>query len=723
MAEALWLQEARNVIDEPGAGFHVEFCPENARAFKRLLDQGYFTLTNAYYEPIGGCIMGQPLFGVGDTTSAAWDTTGASWGADADCPKPLYEPYTNARTQAMSYRATGEDWTLTQKTAFGWGQPFLFQFVTYSKSGSQTGEMMAVEFGGVWRLRLYATGRATLARKDAAEVYQQVGSFDWMAGQWAPSQHWLWVYQVGPKLVIRNRGGTADGEPKGFAFWDETAQEEPEKPGQFHALREGKVKFSGEGYIAIGCAAQKFDLDEGDPITSKFAQTSIAQVGIAGEGSTQGVASYVTGLHTDGVTRPTVTVYDTTAGVWPAVGDATSRYGLRYDVEWTTEGDSTFYLLATDIVVPRTTRSTGTTGTNVLALSGVADKRLSLHREGEMDREGFAADLFTADGALAGYVQPNMLVRYNSDGVDRFRGYTTNATWQTISDANPTIGNLGLECEGLWSRFKRALWPGGQPFDGQRLTACLTSLMDAAGLESSEYAIVDDPFIVPTQPEGEPPAFVYRAGDTIDRILEELRENLFGTWLVAYFRVTDGVFVVDYAKPITGAITANFYQSNALAIAAGEPRQVILDGTFHQTLDQSEQANVVTVIGQDANREPLLARATDWASIRTSTAANFVGEPWHLIVQDPGFVTQGACNWVCRSLFDRHRNPRILAEWRSIRVDLWPGDLVQLWGSAYGGATYQIKGIQLDRASDGDESEPLGRATYSAEMVIGAPPS
>ena len=717
MAEQLYLQEARSVIAEPGLGLHVDFAPENAKGFKALLDKGHYALTNAYYEPVGGVVMGQPLFGVGDTTSTDWDTTGEHWAPDADCPRCLYEPYTNAYQQAMAYRASGEDWTLEQKVALGWGRPFCLQFLTYNKAGSQTSEMLTVEFGGVWRMRLYATGKATLDRRDANEVYQPIGAFDWMASQWAPSMHWLWVYQVGPKLVIRNRGEAGDGEPKGYAYWDETAAEAPDVPGVYHALREGKIKISGSGYIAIGCSEQVFDQDSGDPVASKLEQVAASGVGVAGEGSTQPVATYVTGRHTDGTTQPTTTVYNQSGAVWPqTTPPAAACTGLTYAVEWTTDGDATYYLLAVDIVVPRTTVSSGTTGVDVIATAGVADKNLSLHREGDLTREGMSASLFCAGSPLSSYVQPNMAVRYVSGGSTRFRGYTANATWQTIADASSTVGLLNLECDGLWSRFRRALWPGGRPFDGLRLTDCLVALAEAAGLTSAEYSIVDDPFVIPTQPEGEPPAFVFRPGDTIDRVLEELRENFFGLWLTAYFRVSDGVFVVEHASPTTGSVAANFYSSAAAAAAAGDPGQVVLDGSYHETLDQSEMANVVTVIGQDANRQWLLARCADWASIRTPGAANFVGEPWQLVIADPGLCTQAAVNWVCRSLFDRHRYPKILAEWRSVRVDLWPGDLVYISGANYN-KTYQIKGVQFDRAADGDAADTMGRATYSAERV------
>ena len=87
--------EIRNALDRAGIAMrtlnrqvHLRFDRELDvatihKAFKDLLDSGYFDLDNAYHEVIGGVIMGQPLFGVGDTTSTDWDTTGASWAADA----------------------------------------------------------------------------------------------------------------------------------------------------------------------------------------------------------------------------------------------------------------------------------------------------------------------------------------------------------------------------------------------------------------------------------------------------------------------------------------------------------------------------------------------------------------------------------------------------------------------------------------------------------------
>jgi hypothetical protein len=106
----------------------------------------------------------------------------------------------------------------------------------------------------------------------------------------------------------------------------------------------------------------------------------------------------------------------------------------------------------------------------------------------------------------------------------------------------------------------------------------------------------------------------------------------------------------------------------------------------------------------------------DWASVRDRTVWNYVGAVYPLIVADPGLATQAAVNYVCRSLFDRHRYPRINARWRSHRVDLWPGDVVELVGPAYG-QTYRLTGITAELAADGDAADPLGRSIYQGELI------
>lgn len=739
MSEQIILQEPRYVISEPGLGIHVGFGPESVYPLQKQMQAGLFSITNAYIEPVGGYLMGQPLFGVEATTSTDWETTGDNWTSDVDTPRFLFDPFTGTKVAGMSYHATGEDWTLTSREAFPAGAPLLMQFATfdrtYQNQEERSGERLTVEFGSYWKLRLFATGRALLDKKQIIAPalvtesptyeWETVSSFDWMVGQWAPSQHWLWIYEVGANLIIRNVSGPTDGEYRGTLYQDKAPVTDPET-NMKHALGEGYVRFSGEGYIAIGCSRQKFEKGDDDESTSWFAQTYLSSVGLANEGSTQPVIPYVWGLRPDGTTPATVTVFDQNFAAWPTIATVFGpNTGLSWNAQWQTSALTTSYISAFDIIVPQTQVLSPGSGTDILALSGVADRNISVTREGDLTRERSSVEVFTYGTPLAAYVQPNMTYRYVSDGVTRFLGYTSGADWNTEADLNgDVVGVLSLEADGLWSRFKRSLWPGGAAFDGQRLTDVLVKLAEAAGLNSTLYEIVDDPWVIPgpLDPEADEPANYYRPGTSIDRILEDLRENFFGLWLRMYFRLTDGKFVVEYTTSYTSftpaSISAYFYETNDAATAALSPWQVILAGSYKETLDQSEQYNVVTVMGQSKNKEPLVAKAVDWASIRDSSVFNWVGEPWYLIVADPGFQDQGSVNWVCRSLFDRHRNPKVYAEWSSIRVDLQPDDYVQLVGPGYG-SIYKIKGVRLAKGNSGDEADPMGRAVYSAEKVIG----
>ena len=93
-----------------------------------------------------------------------------------------------------------------------------------------------------------------------------------------------------------------------------------------------------------------------------------------------------------------------------------------------------------------------------------------------------------------------------------------------------------------------------------------------------------------------------------------------------------------------------------------------------------------------------------------------VAEVWPLVVADPSLQTQPAVDLVCRRLYEKHRNPRILAQWKSIRTNVFPGDVVTLSGANYG-INVQLDGISFESASEGDAADPAGRASYSGEVV------
>jgi hypothetical protein len=717
VAAQLWLQEARNVIHEPGCAYHWEFTPQTVETLRRALDSGYLRMEGMYHDRTSGVLMAQPSFDLSDMDVADWDFSGSDvpsdWASNAESPSPWYTEAGGTYTRALAHRGDGA-WTAISDNA-EWGEPRWLRWVTYDRENASRAEVLTVYFGIVWRLRLFGTGKADLAKQDlGAGAYTVCAVFDWLAdGRYSPATHWLWIYEIGPRLVIRSMLNDFDGRRNlGLVYYDDAPGVDPTDPDQRqHALRAGPYHIEGEGLITLSCCRQMF-ADYPDPLLELVEADT---VGIAGEGSTQPLSVTLAGWSSDGVLEPTVTAEDENGSAWPQTGGAfvPARHKLRWSLGWVADEEQTYFLSGLDLALARVIGSDGAAGTQIIGTA--ADKQLTLAREGGLDRERFTASLVAME-SLAHHVQPNMLVRLVDGGATRFRGFTSGADWKGIADADTeSIGALSLQAEGLWRRFTRAVWPGGEPFDGRKLTDCLADVVRTAGLAPAEYSIASDPYTLPSVPEGDAPALVYRPGTKIDRILADLREKFFGTRLQMYFRMTDGVFVVA-AAPTSTSPAAYFYQTSALAIAGGTPGQVILSGTYEQTLDDSEMANLVAVIGQGPDEQPLLARAMDWASVRDRTVWNYVGAVYPLIVADPGLATQAAVNYVCRSLFDRHRYPRINARWRSHRVDLWPGDVVELVGPAYG-QTYRLTGITAELAADGDAADPLGRSIYQGELI------
>jgi len=605
-----------------------------------------------------------------------------------------------------------DDWTMTSATDAAPGQAFYVRFVTFARP-EDGGSALTITFGGVWRLMLYATGQAELDSR-ANGSWEQQAQFRWMAApRFERADHWLWIYETGARLVVRNMELGKGGATLGVTVYDATAPVTPGDPSQTpHALRSGPWSFAGGQPMVLGCTPQAFTAG-----TVTLSQPECASVGLAGEGSTQQVVVHVWGTATDGQIVPQVQAFNDSGDPWPPAGSADTPslgLGLRWQVSWDNPVWSTFLLAGLDLTLPPTAVNDGSVGTNLLALDGVADRRVSLAREGDLTHERLDATFLASGAALAAYIRPNMSLRYVVGGLTCFRGLTDDAEWAVMADAAPPLGTLTLSAAGLWKRFTKAVWPGGPPFDGRKLTDCLADVAAAAGLPPAACSIVDDPYTLPPTPDGEAPSWVFRPGTRLDRILSRLRESFFGTWLTCYFRLTDGLFVVDYTTP--ASVAASFYQTTALAAAAGVPQQVILADSYAETLDERGMANLVIVTGQAPDGSPLTARAVDWSSIRDSTSANYVGEVWPELHVDAALTSQGAVNAVCRSLFDRLRRPRVLAQWRSVRVDLWPGQVVSLLGPSYGGS-YVLRAMQLEQSANGVAAGALGLAVYRAEKL------
>lgn len=725
MAEQLYLQEARLYPAELGAALTYDFGSGNAEAYRELLKQGAFEASGLFHDPIGGVLMGVPDEDFADFTGTGQGDSAASWSS----VNPAFKRGTAVSDEfyAAAMQFTGDkatEWELlgadTEAGTAKW-----LRLITYADTQSP----IEVRFGGKWRLRLLDSGEAELAAwvdevdgdgNVTGGDYQARTRFRWMAtGRFQESMHWLWVYEIGRKLVIRSWFKNLDGETAGVAVEDTApyvdAEAEPDADGNLpeHALGPGAWTYIGTGPVTIAESAQSF-------VAQTATLTHVQPVELV-NGSTQPVEVTTFGHGTPTVT---VTTTDQDDNSWPQTGSSFSpaKTKLNWSLSWETAADASYYLACLALKLPRLLASDGNTGTDVagLVLSDPADvalKHVDLVREGDLTRERLSVRFSAYRHNLAAYVQPNMLLRYVIDGTTAFRGLTDGGEWGNVIDSSPQTGELSLEAQGLWKRFRKARWAGLAPFDGRRLVDVVAELVEAAGLDSSQYDITSDwDYVFPTPPDGEPPALVFRPGTSIDQILEDLQAKFYGTSLIHYFRPSDGKFVLEALSPSASVVSATFYETNAAATAAGASGQVILDRTERQTLDETEMANLVAVIGQRANGEPLLAKAIDWASIQDPNASNYVAEVWPLIVIDPGLQTQAAVNWACRSLYERQRRPRIYIEWRSVHLHLFPGQVVYLSGGNHGQYVV-LKGVSAARGADGDEADPQGRATYAGEVL------
>jgi len=664
MGTHLYLQEPRVVIDEPGGSVFLDFTPGSYDTIKQLVKEGLLSTSGVAFSEVAGHFMGLPNYDLTSMVSANWTKTG-TW-VDT---QPGFTA-AGALVTFLAHKADA-DWTLQDVTAATAGQGRWLTFITYDtqadKGGVGTDSPITIEFGKVWKLELHDNGNAVLYEVSTntdtgATVDTPRGQFEWMtAEQFRGTVHQLWIYQVQSKLIIANVNQSLEGRRAGFVYRDDGAQLSDTLDGEGeqvrNAIRAAKWKVSGGGFCTVNVSNQAW--------VAGAATVTMNPTAIDQGGSTMELESATAHGASNGAVAASIACVDEDLSNW-SVGTSTTsrRYGIGWSVTWTGTTSNTFFLDAVDVKIPRLLRTEGGSGTDVLAIANVGDRAVELVREGDLTRERLTARLVCFKQDLAGYVQPNMTCRYVVDNVTRFRGLTVDAQWSVIAEGATQSGQLTLAAEGLFKRFRKQLWPGGKPFDGRLLTECLAEVLEAGGLSSSDYSLVSWPVRFADTPRGEAPAFVYRPGTNLDRILEDFQRKFYGTSLFHYFRLSDGLFVLAQVVN-TGSAAATFYAKSSDAAGAGVPYRTIRDGSFTATFDESELYNVVIVLGQAPDGRPLMARCIDWPSIRDSSVANYTGEPWPLVVVDPAFQTQGMVNYVCRQLYARHRRPKTYASWVS----------------------------------------------------------
>jgi len=772
--EQLWLEEPRNVLAEPQAAFHLAFDGKDGIELQRLFDTGYLTMDPAttLIETVGGVLMAQPELNLDDMAVADWTLTGTDWSAEADGGRPWPRTNRSSGSRALSFRGDGQ-WQMRSVGSYAAGAPFFLRWVSYATNNAN--QYVQVGLAGWRMMQLNANGDAAYYRWDGSQWRQACPAWRWMVHeQYGLAQHWLMVYELGPRLVVRTVQRTADGKALGLSYLEPspyTVETEPVDGALLqtvanHALPAGRRAVLGYGPVSISLVPVHWPA--GKAVTLGLAAPQ--PVGIAGEGKTTAAAITLSGTIAGSLPavneQPVVsTLIGATATPWPQ-GDeaplAEPEELFRWEVGWTTSADSCPLITSVDVVLPATYESDGSTGWDAYAEDGLAVTAVRATRSPEPQQESLSATLAVWDnarfgGRVWGYgIHENTPVRWvMGDGATPevlttlSRGYTTDGKWQNFAERSGSVGEgevlpdnpfgtLSLEAQAQWKRFTKAHWPGGTPGDGCSVADLIYEVLTAAGLADAEIEIDEFldlwPIIIPPAPEGHAPAVVWRPGTTIDRVLTEILDKWLGPDFTAGFDLASGHFAVDLVTPFAGVPVASFYELSSAAKTAGKEHQVVFDGTYDESMDASGFANLVTVIGQDPSGGLLLARQADWASIRGNGDAdeelgtpqtfpdNYVGEPWPLVVMDPGLQTQAAVNWCCRKLYDRVRKPRIYARWKSLYVELYPGDIVTLIGPNYGGDVWRITGVVPERGADGDGILPQGAASYAAEYVQAAEP-
>jgi hypothetical protein len=649
------------------------------------------------------------------------------------------------------------------------------------------GDFIWLTFGGKWKVGFETNGDLSLwviTGFDSAgnpEGWCPVAVGKWMASeQYAPSVHRMLIYECGPKLVIRNAAPGLDGKAVGLSYVDPAPYFLSSGQNSnflnspylqdvlYHAIGPGKWWLRGRGDITFALSPAYF---RDNTVTSLELATPMS-VGWSGEGKTTAAHVTLSGLrqtpygsipenghsptpaHASAVGPNVVTsAYDDPGGsprdwpIYPNAGLNDPAQYFKWKISWTNSAFGTVMLTGIDINLPGVIGSDGRIGTDLYQLDGCKVKRFGFSRDPDLSRESAELEVqsipYSVDTSsdeddqsdstktldipdLSFLSVANTPIRYVDDESNTlFRGVTIGAEWSTKVDFTNllSIGSMRVQCAGLWQRFKDAKNPGINPGDGRKLTDVLKDIMAAAGLTESDYSIPDSTITLPLQPEGSPPAIVWKPGCSLDSILDDLRKKWFGTQFTMFFDARDGKFVVN-AVSLTQEAAAAFYSTSADAMAAGDEGRNIL--SYEMKVDMSQFANDVTVIGEDVNHQLLVARSTDVPSIKGAIPMpwNYYGAPKSMVVCDPGLTTQASVNWVCTQLYLRARWPIRNVVFKSCRVSsLVPGNIVTISGNPYDDANgnpqpIYLRGISVERSIEGLGMRPLALATYSGEIMV-----
>lgn len=637
-------------------------------AHQRIADvRERLRLTNAWIDPLTGYLSAEPRYVVSDENTANWPTrTGSGTWATRKVES-------EQRTLALYYPGT-DAWTATHLPS-AQGQGFSLYFALAPLAGGAN-DTLTLTFGGIWKLILTENAEAELQRLVSGSYETQTFFESPLLSLFQNNR--LLIYEAGDRLLFKD-WALLEG---GFVFIDEAPElDAADRP---HALRGAAPVVAATGRVHLALRTETWRTSwtaQLDPPQSLWTPSTLTE--------THEVFSW----KPDEVTL-TPTVYDQDGNVWATGTPAKTGY------YWSLAGSSTdsrktAFVGRVHVNIDRSLASSGTVAVDLSTVADIVEVELTESLDPAACQ---LRVLVKDDGDLSSYLQPAQRVDFLLDAVTLHTGLL-------LSPRRTVIGG-SLEVLELISSAARRLEIGTifnlDAQDGELLETALSNAIQSAAIAPGSITVPTLGYPIPVaDPENEPTALPH-PGDSPKAFLEWLLDS----FAADYYWHPLPVFAYEVLlRNAGGAVQATFYQSTAAAVAAGQPNRKLLRG-LQQIYDDSGYANLVIVVGQAKNGDPLIAVELNWTDI--NTVPPYL--PIVLLILDENLQTEAVCNWVCRQAANRVsvKRTRLVAE-LPFSLAIPPGKLVAISGYA---SNYRV----LNWRARWPPRNP-GKITYELEAV------
>ncbi|MBI2302287.1 MAG: hypothetical protein HYU66_25570 [Armatimonadetes bacterium] len=590
-------------------------------------------------------------------------------------------------TTAWSHRDPMATFALTATTLLPDGAGLFFGFVAYD--GGNGFELRRgpyrLTFTPGGKLDLYGPGSSAVA---GAEPVPLASVQMWDEEEWANQDHFLYVYAAGRWVIARRLGPS----PRYLSYLAPA----PDDGGA--VLPADFARLYGLGYLTFALCPER----HGQVLDFTFERTKLP------EPSTTGAIGLCHSIPASGgmLGGPSIEVTTFSDDGTEIAGDedpplAASAFSYNVTALLAEETGGNLYVTRCRVKFPKKVDNDELVGVDLLgdghpALPAIGIRAPWVEERRGLDPASCGLTFATVSdrGALAPYVQPNMMGQWKPGGVQRAEFFTSRP------QLTPHVGReeLPIECELGWKRFKEAKWPGEFTVAGMLLSDAYRAVAKVAGLSDAQMVIAaGTDYQLPRERADGEPLFDFRPGQTIAEILCYLRDHFSLRDILRF--TPDGLFHAD-PRPQAASGTV-FYLTAAdpadplglrNALLGLTDRPYIRRDSWHERYDEVGFANEVEVVGMADDGRPLVAVATDWPSIRdpyTNVGTeeepvlvptfNYVAEFRRMVILDAGLTTQGLVDWVCEKTLARVRLLKLVAECRGSYVqELLEGDIVEV---------------------------------------------